>query len=103
MGIGHTRWATHGEPTETNAHPHVTKNIAVVHNGIVENFGELKNDLQEKGVSFNSQTDTEVVAQLLETKISQDKCDPLEAVRLVVKQLSGSLLCALFSEELRTF
>ena len=97
VGIGHTRWATHGEPTETNAHPHLTKNIAVVHNGIIENFAELKSDLQGKGVSFNSQTDTEVVARLVEKKISQDNCEPLEAVRIVAKQLSGSFaLCFIF-------
>ena len=97
VGIGHTRWATHGEPTETNAHPHLTKNIAVVHNGIIENFAELKSDLQGQGVSFNSQTDTEVVARLVEKKISQDNCEPLEAVRIVAKQLSGSFaLCFIF-------
>ena len=97
VGIGHTRWATHGEPTETNAHPHLTKNIAVVHNGIIENFAELKSDMQGKGVSFNSQTDTEVVVRLVENKISQDNCDPLEAVRIVAKQLSGSFaLCFIF-------
>ena len=97
VGIGHTRWATHGEPTETNAHPHVTKNIAVVHNGIIENFAELKNDLLGRGISFNSQTDTEVIAQLVEEKISREKCEPLEAVRLVVKKLRGSFaLCFIF-------
>ena len=97
VGIGHTRWATHGEPTEINAHPHVTKNVAVVHNGIIENFSEFKDDLLRKGISFNSQTDTEVIAQLVEEKISQDKCEPLEAVRLVVKKLSGSFaLCIIF-------
>ena len=97
VGIGHTRWATHGEPTEINAHPHTTKNVAVVHNGIIENFAELKDDLMRKGISFNSQTDTEVIAQLVEEKISRDKCDPLDAVRLVVKKLSGSFaLCFIF-------
>ena len=97
VGIGHTRWATHGEPTEINAHPHTTKNVAVVHNGIIENFAKLKDDLMRKGISFNSQTDTEVIAQLVEEKISQDKCDPLDAVRLVVKKLSGSFaLCFIF-------
>ncbi|MEC7194210.1 MAG: glutamine--fructose-6-phosphate transaminase (isomerizing) [Pseudomonadota bacterium] len=97
VGIGHTRWATHGEPTETNAHPHVTKDVAVVHNGIIENFAELKNELLEKGVIFKSQTDTEIIAQLVEEKISKEKCQPLEAVRLTIERLSGSFaLCFIF-------
>ena len=97
VGIGHTRWATHGEPTEINAHPHVTKNVAVVHNGIIENFAEIKNELLKKGVRFNSQTDTEVVANLVEEKISKEKCPPLEAVRLTIERLRGSFaLCFIF-------
>ena len=97
VGIGHTRWATHGEPTEINAHPHVTKDVAVVHNGIIENFAELKNGLLEKGVIFKSQTDTEIIAQLVEEKISKEKCQPLEAVRLTIERLSGSFaLCFIF-------
>ena len=77
VGIGHTRWATHGEPTEINAHPHVTKNVAVVHNGIIENFSEIKNELLKKGVRFNSQTDTEVIANLVEEQIFQIHSIPL--------------------------
>ena len=97
VGIGHTRWATHGEPTEINAHPHVTKDVAVVHNGIIENFAELKNELLEKGVIFKSQTDTEIIAQLVEEKISKEKCQPLEAVRRTIERLSGSFaLCFIF-------
>ena len=97
VGIGHTRWATHGEPTKINAHPHVTKNVAVVHNGIIENFAEIKNELLKKGVRFNSQTDTEVVANLVEEKISKEKCPPLEAVRLTIERLRGSFaLCIIF-------
>ena len=97
VGIGHTRWATHGEPTEINAHPHVTKDVAVVHNGIIENFAELKNELLEKGVIFKSQTDTEIIAQLVEEKISKEKCQPLEAVRRTIEKLSGSFaLCFIF-------
>ena len=97
VGIGHTRWATHGEPIEINAHPHVTKNVAVVHNGIIENFAEFKGELLEKGVNFNSQTDTEVIAKLVEEKISKEKCGPLEAVRLTIEKLRGSFaLCFIF-------
>ena len=97
IGIGHTRWATHGEPIEINAHPHVTKNVAVVHNGIIENFAEFKDVLLEKGISFESQTDTEVIAKLVEEKISKEKREPLEAVRLTVEKLRGSFaLCFIF-------
>ncbi len=97
VGIGHTRWATHGEPTEINAHPHLTRNVAVVHNGIIENFAEFKNELLERGTRFNSQTDTEVIAKLVEEKISKEKCQPLEAVRLTIERLRGSFaLCFIF-------
>src|SRR6202158_2401601 len=64
-GIGHTRWATHGRPTENNAHPHATGSVAVVHNGIIENFRELRDDLQARGHVFATETDTEVVAHLV--------------------------------------
>ena len=65
IGIGHTRWATHGRPTESNAHPHATERLAVVHNGIIENFRELREELLKKGAKFASETDTEVVAHLV--------------------------------------
>ena len=97
IGIGHTRWATHGEPIEINAHPHVTKNVAVVHNGIIENFAEFKDVLLKKGINFESQTDTEVIAKLVEEKISKENLGPLEAVRLTVEKLRGSFaLCFIF-------
>src|SRR6202171_3004222 len=64
-GIGHTRWATHGAPTEANAHPHATARLALVHNGIIENFHELKSELQDDGVVFSTETDTEVIAHLV--------------------------------------
>ncbi len=89
LGIAHTRWATHGKPTEENAHPHISGNVAVVHNGIIENYQELKDDLEALGYVFTSQTDTEVVAHLVNDAL---KTAPslLEAVRKVVPQLKGA-------------
>ena len=71
IGIGHTRWATHGKPTENNAHPHATEKLAVVHNGIIENFRELREELEKKGATFRSETDTEVVAHLVTDEMKQ--------------------------------
>ena len=89
IGIAHTRWATHGKPTENNAHPHMSGKVAVVHNGIIENYQELKDDLQTLGYVFTSQTDTEVVAHLVaEALKSTDSL--LEAVETVVPQLKGA-------------
>ncbi|KMK51114.1 glucosamine--fructose-6-phosphate aminotransferase [[Actinobacillus] muris] len=88
-GIAHTRWATHGEPSETNAHPHRSGNIAVVHNGIIENYEELRETLQQRGYVFQSQTDTEVIAHLVEWELrSADTL--LEAVQKTVVQLRGA-------------
>src|SRR5262252_6247427 len=71
VGIGHTRWATHGAPTERNAHPHVYGRVAVVHNGIIENFAELKAELIAEGQTFESETDTEVIAHLIDKGLGQ--------------------------------
>ena len=88
-GIAHTRWATHGEPSETNAHPHRSSNIAVVHNGIIENYEELRSELQARGYQFQSQTDTEVIAHLVEWELRSTK-SLLEAVQKAVVQLRGA-------------
>lgn len=88
-GIAHTRWATHGEPSETNAHPHMSGDIAVVHNGIIENYQELKAELKQRGYQFVSQTDTEVIAHLVHWEF--DHChDLLKAVQQAVTQLTGA-------------
>jgi glucosamine--fructose-6-phosphate aminotransferase (isomerizing) len=98
-GIGHTRWATHGGVTETNAHPHVVDGVAIVHNGIIENFRVLKDELVAEGVTFETQTDTEVVAQLL-ARERRNGVAPREAVRKVLKRLEGAFaLAILFAGE----
>lgn len=89
VGIGHTRWATHGSPSEENAHPHFNENgsIVVVHNGIIENFAEIKNRLSQKGYTFKSETDTEVIAHLLDYYY---KGNPLEAIAKIMHRMEGS-------------
>ena len=89
VGIAHTRWATHGKPTENNAHPHVSGDVAVVHNGIIENYHELKEELQALGYIFTSQTDTEVVAHLVHDALKQTD-SLLEAVQNIVPRLKGA-------------
>ncbi|PVE23390.1 glutamine--fructose-6-phosphate transaminase (isomerizing) [Microvirga sp. KLBC 81] len=93
IGIGHTRWATHGKPNETNAHPHATDKLAVVHNGIIENFRELKAGLEAKGVRFETETDTEVVAQLVTYEMRQGR-GPIEAVAVTLPRLRGAFALA---------
>lgn len=91
-GIGHTRWATHGGPTDRNAHPHIDcdRNLAVIHNGIIENFVELRQALEKKGHQFSSDTDTESVAHLLEDEYRESDGDLAEAMRRVCRQLRGA-------------
>jgi glucosamine--fructose-6-phosphate aminotransferase (isomerizing) len=97
IGIGHTRWATHGRPNETNAHPHATDKLAVVHNGIIENYRALKAELQAEGVVFETDTDTEVVAQLVTHKLREGKT-PMEAVATTLPRLRGAFALAFLFE-----
>ncbi|PPQ15535.1 glutamine--fructose-6-phosphate transaminase (isomerizing) [Bradyrhizobium sp. AC87j1] len=92
-GIGHTRWATHGKPTENNAHPHATENVAVVHNGIIENFRELRAELERNGAHFSSETDTEVVAHLVESYLKKGY-SPQDAVQASLPWLRGAFALA---------
>jgi len=89
IGLGHTRWATHGRPSEENAHPHRAGKVVVIHNGIIENYLELKADLEAKGRTFQSETDTEVISQLIDDRMSQG-VDFVDASRAAVKMLQGS-------------
>lgn len=89
IGIGHTRWATHGAPNETNAHPHATDRLAVVHNGIIENFRELREELEKDGAKFSTETDTEVVAHLVSEAMKKGK-GPVEAVAESLPRLRGA-------------
>ena len=93
IGIGHTRWATHGKPTEANAHPHATDRLAVVHNGIIENFRELRRELESGGAKFGSDTDTEVVAHLVTAELNKGK-SPAEAVQAALPRLRGAFALA---------
>ena len=101
IGIAHTRWATHGEPCKANAHPHYSssENIALIHNGIIENYAVLKNRLQEKGYTFKSSTDTEVLVQLIEyIKVAKD-LDLLTAVQLALREVIGAYAIAVLDKE----
>jgi len=94
VGIAHTRWATHGAPTTSNAHPHATREVALVHNGIIENFKPLRDELLARGRHFDSQTDTEVVAHLVSEKVEAG-VDPVAAVREVLPRLHGAFALAI--------
>lgn len=97
IGIGHTRWATHGAPSEDNAHPHIAGRVAVVHNGIIENFRELREELEAEGRRFESQTDTETIVQLCDSFIAQG-LEPQDAAAATIKKLEGAFAVAIIFE-----
>ncbi|RYY71751.1 MAG: glutamine--fructose-6-phosphate transaminase (isomerizing) [Chitinophagaceae bacterium] len=101
IGIGHTRWATHGEPSDRNAHPHRSANgrFAMIHNGIIENYAQLKNELEKKGYSFTSDTDTEVLLNFIEHIQSNNNCDLEEALRIALKRVTGAYCILLIDEQ----
>jgi glucosamine--fructose-6-phosphate aminotransferase (isomerizing) len=101
IGIGHTRWATHGEPSDRNAHPHKSASgkLAMIHNGIIENFGQLKQELVNKGYSFQSDTDTEVLLNFIEEIKLNNKCSLEEAVRIALKRVAGAYVILLLDDE----
>lgn len=101
IGIAHTRWATHGEPSVGNAHPHysASKSLALIHNGIIENYSSLKTKLEEKGVKFRSSTDTEVLVQLIEYTKQTNQTDLLSAVQTVLQQVVGAYAIAIVDRE----
>jgi len=94
LGIGHTRWATHGEPSDANAHPHVSQSgrLAMIHNGIIENYAKIKKDLLAKGYHFKSETDTEVLLNFIEDIQQKNQCPLEEALRIALKKNCRSLL-----------
>jgi glucosamine--fructose-6-phosphate aminotransferase (isomerizing) len=100
-GIGHTRWATHGEPSDRNAHPHRSSNgkLAMIHNGIIENYSQIKTELQNKGYVFNSDTDTEVLLKFIEDIQTNNHCGLEEAVRVALKRIVGAYVIVLLDEE----
>lgn len=98
LGIGHTRWATHGKATSSNAHPHRVGKITIVHNGIVENYDKLKADLKNKGYEFKSETDTEVVAALIDYVYKTEK-DMLKTIRKVKEMLEGSYALGIICDD----
>jgi len=97
IGIGHTRWATHGRPSEDNAHPHAVDGVAVVHNGIIENHRELRKELKLAGACFATDTDTEVIAHLVSQQLKKG-CEPIDAVRAALPRLEGAFALAFLFE-----
>ena len=100
VGIAHTRWATHGEPSSVNAHPHYSqsKNLAIIHNGIIENYASLRKKLMEKGITFRSDTDTEVLVQLIEYIQQRKNLDLLTAFQLALHEVIGAYAIALLDK-----
>ncbi len=100
VGIAHTRWATHGEPSSVNAHPHYSesKNLAIIHNGIIENYADIKKNLQQKGVKFVSDTDTEVLVQLVEYIMNRKNLDLLTSVQVALHQIFGAYAIAIIDK-----
>ena len=100
IGIGHTRWATHGEPSDRNAHPHKSANgkLAMIHNGIIENYAQIKKELLNKGYSFTSDTDTEVLLNFIEDIKVNNDCNLEEAVRIALKRITGAYCILLIDE-----
>ena len=100
VGIAHTRWATHGEPSSVNAHPHYSesRNLAIIHNGIIENYASIKRNLQDKGVKFVSDTDTEVLVQLVEYVMNKKRLDLLTAVQVALHQVYGAYAIAIIDK-----
>ena len=101
IGIGHTRWATHGIPSKKNAHPHSTDSVSIVHNGIIENYQHLKKNLLKKGCIFNSQTDSEVIAHELSIHL-EDGCSPSEAIKRTLPKLDGAFALAILFRDYDT-
>jgi len=101
IGIGHTRWATHGEPSDRNAHPHTSTSgkLAMIHNGIIENYGQLKQELLNKGYSFSSETDTEVLLNFIEEIKKNNKCSLEEAIRIALKRVAGAYVILLLDAD----
>ncbi|MEO9003787.1 MAG: glutamine--fructose-6-phosphate transaminase (isomerizing), partial [Ginsengibacter sp.] len=101
IGIGHTRWATHGEPSDVNAHPHRSNNgkLAMIHNGIIENYAQLKTELIKKGYTFKSETDTEVLLNFIEDIQKNTQCPLEEAIRIALKRVAGAYVILMLDED----
>ena len=101
LGIGHTRWATHGEPSDRNAHPHrsASGKLAMIHNGIIENYGQLKQELENKGYTFTSDTDTEVLLHFIDDIRENNQCSLEEAIRIALRRVVGAYVIVLIDKE----